>query len=79
MPGCKLLKIKSACMLARACSANACWAFRAQPICKLLTHRFFRRFFQKWFSMKGMVLGSLFRTCCHLVLLGSLVRRSEKD
>ena len=36
LPGCKLLEKKSACMLARARSANACWTFRAQPICKLL-------------------------------------------
>ena len=36
LPGCKLLKIKGACMLARARFAHARWALRAQPICKLL-------------------------------------------
>ena len=36
LPGCKLLKIKGACMLARARFANVRWALRAQPICKLL-------------------------------------------
>ena len=61
LPGCKLLKIKGACMLARARFAHARWALRAQ------------------LSMKGMVLGSLFHTCCHLLLLGSLVHRSERD
>ena len=75
LPGCKLLKIKGACMLARARFANVRWALRAQLICKL----FFKRFFPQWFSMKGMVKGSLFQTCCHLLLLGSLVHRSERD
>ena len=36
LPGCKLLKIKGACMLARARFANVRLALRAQLICKLL-------------------------------------------
>ena len=40
---------------------------------KLLGLKFFSEFSQQWFSMKGMVLGFLFRTCCHLLLLGSFV------
>ena len=47
VPGCKLLKIKGACMLARGRFANVRWALRAQLICKLLVLKDFSNAFSR--------------------------------
>ena len=54
-------------------SKKACWALRAQPIQVAWFEDFSDALFQQRFRMKGMVLCSLFRTCCQLLLFGSVV------